>query len=66
MFARGINMSKAGALIETEEPIPVGSEVYILARELSLVGNATVRHCTRKGLKFRIGLHFPDPLTRCM
>lgn len=66
MTARGINMSKAGALVEAPYPISVGTVVYLKAPELGLMGEATVRHCTVKGSKFRIGLHFPDPLTRCL
>jgi len=64
--ARGINMSKSGALVETEEPIGVGTLVYVKARDLALMGSATVRHCTVKGSKFRLGLHFPSPLTRSL
>jgi len=63
MAARGINMSKAGALIEAPQPLAVGTVIYIKAPELSLMGEATVRHCTIKGSKFLIGLHFPNPLT---
>lgn len=66
MTARGINMSKAGALVEAPYPISVGTVVYLKAPELGLVGEARVRHCTAKGSKFRIGLHFPDPLARCL
>lgn len=66
LAARGINMSRSGVLIETEEPLPIGSLVYIKVKELGLVGIATVRHCTPKGMKFRIGLHFPNPLTRSL
>jgi len=55
-------MSKAGALIEAPQPIRVGTVVYLKAPELGLAGEATVRHCTVKGSKFRIGLHFPNPL----
>jgi hypothetical protein len=66
ILARGINMSKSGALVETEEPIRVGSLVYVKARDLALMGSASVRHCNAKGSKFRIGLHFPSPLTRCL
>lgn len=65
MAARGINMSKAGALIEAPHPIRVGTVVYLRAPELGLMGEATVRHCTVKGSKFRIGLHFPTPLECC-
>ncbi len=66
MVARGIDMSKAGALVEADEPITVGTVVYIKAGELGLMGTATVRHCTLRGAKFRIGLHFPSPLMRCL
>ncbi len=64
IVARGINMSSSGALVEAEEPIDAKSLVYIKANGLGLMGSATVRHCTPKGSKFRIGLHFPNPLIR--
>jgi len=64
ILARGINMSKSGALVELPEPLSVGTVVYIKTNALGLMGTATVRHCTPKGAKFRIGLHFPNPLTR--
>jgi len=62
--ARGINMSRAGALIETEEAVAIGSVVSIKVNKLGLMGTASVRHCTAKGGRFRIGLHFPSPLTQ--
>ena len=66
LAARGINMSRSGVLIETEEPLPIGSMVYVKVKELGLMGMATVRHCTPKGSKFSVGLHFPNPLTRSL
>jgi hypothetical protein len=66
MMARGINMSKGGALVEAPEPITVGTVVYLKAPELGLICEATVRHCAAKGSKFRIGLHFPSPLAHCL
>lgn len=59
---RGINMTKAGALVEVPSPIQVKTVVYVKATGLGLMGSATVRHCTPSGSKFRIGLHFPNPL----
>src|SRR5207245_5164870 len=53
--ARSINMSKSGALVEMAEPLAVGTVVYIKTAALGLLGSATVRHCTPKGSKFRIG-----------
>jgi hypothetical protein len=63
--ARGINMSRSGALVETEEPVSIGSVVSIKVNKLGLMGSASVRHCTTNGGRFRIGLHFPSPLTQC-
>lgn len=62
--ARGINMSRSGALVETEEPVVIGSVVSVKVNKLGLMGNASVRHCTVKGGRFRIGLHFPSPLAQ--
>ena len=66
IVGRGINMSQSGALIEAAEPIRPKTSVYVKANGLGLMGNATVRHCTPSGSKFRIGLHFPNPLIRSL
>jgi hypothetical protein len=66
IVGRGINMSKSGALVESTEPIRPKTSVYIKANGLGLMGSATVRHCTASGSKFRIGLHFPNPLMRSL
>ena len=62
--ARGINMSRSGALVEAEEPVEIGSVVSIKVNKLGLMGSASVRHCTEKAGRFRIGLHFPTPLAQ--
>lgn len=62
--ARGINMSKSGALLETREPLAPANMVYVKVDTLGLMGMASVRHCTVRGPKFRIGLYFPTPLAR--
>jgi hypothetical protein len=62
--ARSINMSKSGALVETQEPIGLANMVYVKVGKLGLMGMASVRHCTVRGSKFRVGLYFPNPLTR--
>lgn len=66
IVGRGINMSNSGALVETTEPIRPKTLVYVKADGLGLMGSATVRHCTPNGSKFRIGLHFPNPLIRSL
>lgn len=40
------------------EPIVARSSVYISAPSYGLMGNATVRYCRRKRMKFVIGLEF--------
>jgi len=62
--ARGVNMSRSGALVEAEEPVSIGSIVAVKINKLGLMGSASVRHCTIKSGRFRIGLHFPNPLTQ--
>ena len=62
--ARGVNMSRSGALVEAEEPVGIGSTVAVKINKLGLMGSASVRHCTIKNGRFRIGLHFPNPLTQ--
>jgi hypothetical protein len=62
--ARGLNMSSAGALLRTPEPIPVGSPVYMESRQMRLMANAVVRHCTEQKSKFLIGLEFRGSLVR--
>ena len=62
--SRGVNMSIAGAQVISQEPIAVGSPVYLHSKELQLMGGAIVRHCTERRSKFLIGLEFQGSLTR--
>jgi|SRR5579863_2830359 len=64
MPARGVNMSSAGALVLSPKPIAPGSAVYFHSKELQLMGNATVRHCTGRKSKFLIGLEFRGSMLR--
>jgi PilZ domain-containing protein len=61
---KGANMSIAGAMVISPEPIPIGEPVYIYFRELRLIGNATVRHCTQRKSRYLIGLEFRGSLVR--
>ena len=61
---RGVDMSRLGARVETGGPVAPGSFVFIQVRELSLMGGAVVRYCVRRGLKYKIGLEFRNPLTK--
>lgn len=63
MQVRGVDMSGAGACVESSKPVSPGSRVYVQVKDLKLMGLAVVRHCIVRGNKYRIGLEFPNPLT---
>ena len=53
------NLSGGGALVLAFRPLPVGSPVRIRDASLFLVsGSARVRHCTRCGFAYLIGMKF--------
>src|SRR5216683_1389618 len=58
LHARAVNMSSLGVAILLSEPLPVGSAVYVQAKELRVEGTAHVRHCTLRGSKFLTGLEY--------
>jgi hypothetical protein len=64
--AQGMNMSSAGALVRSLEPVPVGAAVYMESKPMRLMANAVVRHCTGQKTKFLIGLEFRGSLTRSL
>jgi curved DNA-binding protein CbpA len=55
---RGVDLSESGLGIESGNTLALGSVVYVEARDRSLAGNCIVKHCTRRGSKFHIGLEF--------
>ena len=61
---RGMNMSSAGALVRAGEPIPAGTAVYIESKQMRLMANAIVRHCTERKSRFLIGMEFRGSLIR--
>ena len=64
VWARAVEMSGSGVTIESILPFRTGSFVTLRAKGLNLLtGCAHVRHCTRRGWKFRIGLSFDTPVT---
>ncbi|MBZ5594803.1 MAG: PilZ domain-containing protein [Acidobacteriia bacterium] len=57
--ARAVDISKFGLLVEAEKSIAPGTAISVQTNSMTL-GTACVRHCTPKGLNYRIGLHMPD------
>lgn len=62
--ARAVDLSKAGILVEAERPVPIGTVVELQTANATILGRASVRHCTLKGTRYWIGLYVPDRLLR--
>jgi hypothetical protein len=58
---RALDVSSSGALIQALRPIRIGSRVRIVRGDGWLVGTTYVRHCSRRGWGFKIGLEFATP-----
>jgi len=58
--ARTIDASKFGVQVQTEKSIPTGTLVNVFTANFTPIGRASVRHCTPKGMDYRIGLYMPD------
>lgn len=52
-------MSGDGLSVETIAALETGTIVYVRSRKVSLIsGTASVRHCGKRGFKYRIGLQY--------
>ncbi len=52
-------MSGDGLSVETIAPLEVGSIVYVRSKKVTLIaGTACVRHCGKRGFKYRMGLQY--------
>lgn len=60
VHARAIDVSKFGVQVESERAIPTGTVVNVFSANFSPIGRASVRHCTPKGMDYRLGLYMPD------
>ncbi len=58
---RALDVSSSGALIQALQPICIGARVRIVRGDGLLVGTTYVRHCSRHGWGFKIGLEFATP-----
>lgn len=48
--------------MECPEPVPLRSYIVMRADRIGLSSNASVRHCTRFGGKYILGLEFSGPV----
>jgi len=57
-----LDISVAGMRVEISEPIDKQTYVTMQCTALALRGTASVRSCTRKGMKYILGLEFSGGL----
>jgi len=55
---RLVDISEAGMRVEVPEPLEKLTYLTVRADGLGIHGTASVRSCTRKGLKYVVGLEF--------
>jgi hypothetical protein len=55
---RALDISESGMRIEVSEPMEKQTYVTLQCVSLGLHGTASVRTCTRKGMKYVVGLEF--------
>jgi hypothetical protein len=63
-YGRGrcMDLSENGCAVELMEPIPLRTNIAMRLPELDISSFASVRHVTRKGSKYQVGLEFPQPV----
>ncbi len=59
---RLVDISEAGMRVEVPEPLEKLTYLTVRADGLGIHGTASVRSCTRKGLKYVVGLEFSGGL----
>jgi hypothetical protein len=57
-----LNLSASGALVETDYPLRHQLVLTVHSDKFGRMGHATVRHCQRHTMKYRIGLLFTSTL----
>jgi PilZ domain len=63
--ARGVDLNRGGMGVQANQPVSVGTLLFVRLPECGLMGFAFVRRCdTRDDGLYLIGLEFREPLTR--
>jgi Tfp pilus assembly protein PilV len=53
---RCVDLSPSGARLETRDKLEARSTVLVHAEQFGRMGLASIRHCTRLGMKYNVGL----------
>jgi Tfp pilus assembly protein PilV len=55
---RCVDLSHSGAKLETRDKMETRSTVLVHSEQFGRMGMASIRHCTRYGMKYEVGLEF--------
>ncbi len=58
VVGRCVDLSSAGAQLETKDRIEHRSTVLVHSEQFGRMGMAVVRYCKRDGMKYKVGLQF--------
>jgi hypothetical protein len=53
-----VDLSPSGARLETRDKLEARSTVLVHSEQFGRMGLAAIRHCTRLGMKYDVGLQF--------
>jgi len=55
---RCVDLSPSGARLETRDKLEARTTVLVHSEQFGRMGLASIRHCTRLGMKYDVGLQF--------
>jgi hypothetical protein len=61
-FAKCLDVSESGLRIEGPEPVSIRATVSLRAERINFAGSATIKHVTRTGSKYILGLEMSQTL----
>ena len=56
--ARCFDISESGLRLEVPEPLAVHAQITLRSTDLRLHGRASVKHCSKQGTKYILGVEF--------
>jgi PilZ domain len=58
VVGRCVDISPSGARLETRDKLEARSTVLVHSEQFGRMGLASIRHCTRMGMRYDVGLRF--------
>jgi Tfp pilus assembly protein PilV len=58
VVGRCVDLSPSGAGLETRDKLETRSTVLVHSEQFGRMGLASIRRCTREGMKYNVGLEF--------